>query len=283
MTTVGRNALTAIAMLAFAGNSLLCRMALGRDLIDAASFTTVRVVSGAVLLALLAWWSTPGQAARPRIELRTVGALAAYMLCFSFAYRSLTAGTGALMLFGAVQLTMFAAALRAGERLPRSGWFGVALSVLGLVYLVAPGIAAPDPLGAVLMATAGVAWGAYSLLGRGGRDPLRATALNFAGAVPIVAMVSLLTLGSRHWNSTGVLLAVASGALTSGLGYAIWYAALRKLSASGAAIVQLSVPVIAALGGVLLLGEAPSSRLVLASAATLGGIAIVLGVRLRGR
>jgi drug/metabolite transporter (DMT)-like permease len=205
------------------------------------------------------------------------------MLCFSFAYRSLTAGTGALLLFGAVQLTMFAAALRAGERLPGSGWFGVALAVLGLGYLVAPGIAAPDPRGAVLMASAGVAWGLYSLLGRGGSDPLRATAANFAGALPIVALASLLTLQSRHWTSTGVLLAVASGALTSGLGYAVWYAALRELSATAAATVQLSVPVIAALGGVLLLGEPPGWRLVLASAATLGGIAIVLGVRLRRR
>lgn len=283
MTTVGRNALTAIAMLAFAGNSLLCRMALGRDLIDAASFTTVRVASGAALLALLARWSVAGPVARTRIELRTVAALAAYMLCFSFAYRSLTTGTGALLLFGAVQLTMLAAALRAGERLPRSGWFGVALAVLGLVYLVAPGLAAPDPLGAVLMASAGVAWGVYSLLGRGGSDPLRATALNFAGAVPIVAIASLLSLRNQHWTSTGVLLAIASGALTSGLGYAVWYAALRELSATGAATVQLSVPVIAALGGALLLGEPAGWRLALASAATLGGIAIVLGVRLRGR
>ncbi len=278
----GALVLTGIAMLAFAGNSLLCRMALGPGLVDAATFTTVRVLSGAVLLGVLAF--TGGRRPRPaEFDTRAILALSAYMIFFSFAYRSLTAGTGALLLFGAVQLTMFAAALRAGERLPLLGWLGVALAVLGLGYLVAPGVTAPDPVGAVLMATAGAAWGVYSLLGRTGSEPLRTTALNFVGAVPIVALVSLLTLRSLHWTPAGLVLAIASGALTSGVGYAVWYAALRQLSASGAATVQLSVPVIAAVGGAVLLAEPVGLRLVLASVATLGGIAIVLGVRLQGR
>jgi drug/metabolite transporter (DMT)-like permease len=281
-TAPGALALTTIAMLAFAGNSLLCRMALGPGLLDAASFTTVRVLSGAALLGVLAF-SGGRRPRRTEFDPRAVLALAAYMLCFSFAYRSLTAGTGALLLFGAVQLTMFAAALRAGERLPVPGWLGVALAVLGLGYLVAPGVTAPDPVGAVLMATAGAAWGVYSLLGRAGSEPLRTTALNFVGAVAIVGLVSVATLGKQHWTAAGLLLAIASGTLTSGVGYVVWYAALRQLSTSGAAIVQLSVPVIAALGGAVLLAEPVGWRLVLASIATLGGIAIVLGVRLRGR
>lgn len=230
-TSLGAIAMTSIAMLAFAGNSLLCRLALGQDLIDAATFTTVRVLSGALLL------------------------------------------------FGAVQLTMFATALRAGERLSSLARFGVALAVLGLGYLVAPGVTAPEPAGALLMTAAGIAWGIYSLLGRGNADPLRATALNFIGAVPMVAAVSLLALRGFHGSRQGLLLAVASGALTSGLGYVVWYAALRHLSAAHAATVQLSVPVIAAIGGVALLAEPVTLRLALASVATLGGIAMVLASR----
>jgi drug/metabolite transporter (DMT)-like permease len=267
--------LTAIAMLAFAGNSLLCRLALGGGHIDAASFTTVRVVSGALLLGLLAW---PGRerAGRMRFDWRAVVALSAYMACFSFAYLSLAAGTGALLLFGAVQLTMFAVALRAGERLSGWAWFGVALAVAGLCYLVAPGVTAPDPAGALLMTAAGVAWGAYSLRGRGNADPLRATATNFIGSIAIVAVVSVLSLRAYHANWQGLLLAATSGAVTSGLGYAAWYSALRQLTTARAATVQLSVPAIAALGGVVLLGEPLTARLVLASVATIGGIALVL-------
>jgi drug/metabolite transporter (DMT)-like permease len=267
-------------MLAFAGNSLLCRLALGQELLDAATFATVRVVSGAVLLGALAWRGTP-PAERLAFDWRTVPALAAYMVCFSFAYLSLAAGTGALLLFGAVQLTMFAAALRAGERLSGLAWFGVALAVCGLGYLVAPGLTAPEPVGALLMTVAGVAWGVYSLLGRGSANPLRATALNFAGSVPVVAVVSLLALRGFHGTWRGLLLAVTSGAVTSGLGYVVWYAALRHLSSARAATVQLSVPVIAALGGVALLAEPITGRLLLASVATLSGIAIVLAVRRR--
>ncbi len=277
-TSLGAIALTSIAMLAFAGNSLLCRLALGQGLIDAATFTTVRVFSGAVLLGVLAWPSAR-PAGRIAFDWRTVAALSAYMVCFSFAYLSLDAGTGALLLFGAVQLTMFATALRTGERLSPLAWLGVALAVLGLGYLVAPGVTAPEPAGALLMTAAGIAWGIYSLLGRRNADPLRATALNFIGSVPIVALVSLLALRAFHGSWQGLLLAVASGALTSGLGYVVWYAALRHLTAARAATVQLSVPVIAAIGGVALLAEPITLRLVLASVATLGGIALVLASR----
>src|SRR5262245_9553172 len=214
-------------MLAFAGNSVLCRLALGQGLADAATFTTVRVLAGAVLLGVLS--SARSASVHVRFELRTVVALSAYMVCFSFAYRSLGAGTGALLLFGAVQLTMFAAALRAGERLSLGGWCGVVLAITGLAYLVAPGVTAPEPAGALLMTAAGVAWGLYSLLGRESLDPLRATATNFAGSVPIVGLVSLASFGGFHCTWSGLLLAIASGALTSGLGYVAWYAALRHL------------------------------------------------------
>jgi drug/metabolite transporter (DMT)-like permease len=208
-------------------------------------------------------------------------ALAVYMVCFTFAYLSLAAGTGALLLFGAVQLTMFAAALRGTERLSVIAWLGVTLAVGGLCYLVAPGITAPAPMGAALMGAAGVAWGVYSLRGRSSVDPLRSTAANFIGAVPMVAIASLLLTRGHHVTGQGLLLAIASGAITSGLGYVVWYAALPHLSAARAATVQLSVPVIAAIGGVPLLAEPLTLRLVLASVATLGGIALVVGSRQR--
>lgn len=202
-----------------------------------------------------------------------------YMAFFSFAYLSLSAGTGALILFGAVQLTMFIVALRNGEQFRFLSWTGLTLAILGLVYLISPGLTAPDPLGAVLMAIAGIAWGFYSLLGRRVADPLEATANNFIYSVPLVIIVSFFFAGDFNSTSSGLALAMASGAIASGLGYVIWYAALRGLTATAAATVQLSVPVIAALGGVLLLSEPITLRLLLASAATLGGVAIVLSQR----
>jgi drug/metabolite transporter (DMT)-like permease len=271
-------ALTAIAMLAFAANSLLCRLALGQGAIDAASFATVRVVAGAVTLGLivLTRWRTRGV---PAADWRSATMLFVYVAGFSFAYLTLSAGTGALILFSAVQLTMFATALRGGEHFPWMSWLGLALAVAGLVYLVSPGLAAPDPLGAVLMALAGVAWGVYSLRGRGAADPLGSTASNFICAVPMVIVVSVLSIRELHVSAAGLALAVASGTVTSGLGYVAWYAALRGLPRTRAATVQLSVPVIAALGGVVLLAEPITLRLVLASVATLGGVWIVLRQR----
>ena len=270
--------LTAVAMVAFAANSLLCRLALGEGLIDAASFATVRVIAGAVTLCLIAWprWRRQG---RNSGDWRAAAMLFTYMAFFAFAYVTLAAGTGALILFGAVQLTMFAAALRGGERFTALSWAGLAAAIAGLVYLVSPGLAAPDPLGAALMAVAGIAWGFYSLLGKRAADPLDATAGAFIWSVPLVIVVSLLFAGEFDVTTNGLLLAVASGAVASACGYVIWFAALAGLTAGRAATVQLSVPAIAAFGGVLLLSEEVTLRLVLASAATLGGVALVLAQR----
>jgi drug/metabolite transporter (DMT)-like permease len=270
--------LTAIAMFAFAANSLLCRLALGAELVDAASFASIRIGAGALTLGALVLPRLRVQG-RPPVDWRAVTGLFAYMVFFAFAYRTLTAGTGALILFGAVQLTMFSIAMSRGESFSARSWAGVALAAGGLVYLVAPGVSAPDPLGATLMAVAGVAWGAYSLLGRRAGDPLTATALNFIYSVPLAAASSLLFRADFHVTATGAGLAAVSGAVASGLGYFVWYAALRGLTAMRAATVQLSVPAIAAFGGVMMLDEAVTLRLVLASIATLGGIALVLRQR----
>jgi drug/metabolite transporter (DMT)-like permease len=214
---------------------------------------------------------------------RSVLALYLYMVFFAFAYLSLSAGTGALILFGAVQLTMFTVALRSGEHFSAVSWAGLALAIAGLVYLVSPGLTAPDPLGAALMTVAGIAWGGYSLVGRSAADPAEATAHNFIYAVPLVVVTSLVFIGDFYVTAAGAAYAVASGAVASAIGYAIWYTALRGLTGTGAATVQLSVPVIAAIGGVLLLSEAVTLRLVIASAATLGGVALVLTQRNRAR
>ena len=271
-------ALTALAMLAFAANSLLCRLALAPGLIDAASFATLRVAAGALTLAIIAMprWRRRRES---KVDLRAIAALFAYMVCFSYAYLSLAAGTGALILFGAVQLTMFVAALRAGEPFPPPAWVGLSCAMLGLIYLVSPGLAAPDPAGATLMAAAGFAWGIYSLRGRKAGDALAATASNFILTLPLVIIVSALARDSMHATTLGVIYALASGAIASGLGYVIWFAAVKRLRATTAATVQLSAPILAAFGGTVLLDEAVTLRLLLASAATLGGIWLVLAQR----
>ncbi|MEO8667302.1 MAG: DMT family transporter, partial [Bauldia sp.] len=192
---------------------------------------------------------------------------------------SLSAGTGALILFGTVQLTMFIAALRGGERFGTMSWLGLGLAFVGLIYLVLPGVTAPNPFAALLMVIAGVSWGFYTLLGRGVADPLAATASNFLYSVPLAIIVSLLSVHGYSATPHGIVLAIASGAIASGCGYVIWYAALPGLTAARAATVQLSVPVIAAFGGVALISEAVTFRLVIASVATLGGVAIVLAQR----
>jgi drug/metabolite transporter (DMT)-like permease len=265
---------TALAMVAFAGNSLLCRAALKQTQIDAATFTLIRIVSGALCLGIIVQirkgtWRNAG-------SWLSALALFAYAALFSFAYLRLTAGTGALLLFGAVQATMIFWALRNGERLDAKQLAGLLLALAGLVALVFPGLTSP-PLGAaLLMLGAGIAWGIYSLRGKGGGDPLRATAGNFLRAVPLAVLLSLVMLRSWNFDRAGIGYAVASGALASGIGYAIWYTALPVLKASGAATVQLSVPVLAAAGGIALLGEPITLRFVIASIAVLGGIALVL-------
>jgi len=267
--------LTGVAMLALAANPLLCRMALGAGHIDAASFTSIRVVAGAAMLWLLMAWTRRRGERRP-VDWRAVVTLFGYMIFFSFAYLSISVGTGALILFGAVLLTMFAVALKSGERFRPLSWAGLVLAIFGLVYLVSPGVTAPEPVGATLMAVAGVAWGLYSLLGRGEADPLGTTAVNFLYAVPLAVAVNLVFWNDAHTSWHGVGLAALSGAIASGLGYALWYAVLAGMPATRAATAQLSVPVIAALGGVVLLAEPLTFRLVVSSIATLGGIAIVL-------
>jgi len=268
-------ALTVTTMIAFAANSLLCRMALGAGAIDAASFTTLRLASGALTLWLIVS-ATRKDKTGARGDWIAAAMLFLYAIAFSFAYLSLSAGTGALILFGAVQLTMLTVGLRGGEHFAPLSWVGFVLAVVGLIYLVSPGLTAPAPVGAALMAVAGIAWGVYSLRGRSVADPLIATSGNFARTLPLTLVVSALYLANVHASSSGVLLAVASGAIASGVGYVIWYAALRGLNATRAATVQLSVPVIAAFGGAALLSERITLRLLISSVAILGGIALVL-------
>lgn len=274
---------TLLAMLAFAANSLLCRLALGAGSIDAASFGSWRMVSGAATLAVLLslkqrrW---PLNVVAFRLQLPNALMLFLYMAGFSFAYLSLAAGTGALILFGSVQLTMFVVALRSGEHFPPLSWIGWVMATGGLLYLIMPGLQAPDPIGAVLMAIAGIAWGIYSLLGRKSQDPLAATAMNFILGIPLMLLVILaqfmIAPEDLHASARGVALAIASGAVASGCGYVIWYAVLPHHPATRSAAVQLSVPALAALGGVLLLGEELTVRLALAAVLTLGGVGLVL-------
>ncbi len=266
--------LTTLAMLAFAANSLLCRVALRDTTIDAATFTTVRLVAGALTLWLIVLW----RSGRPQVAGSWTSALAlfTYAIAFSWAYRSLDAAAGALLLFGAVQATMISRGLWAGERLRARQWAGLLLAVGGLIGLMLPGLSAPPLAGALLMIAAGMAWGVYSLRGKGTGDATSATAGNFLRAVPLTLALSLLLSADACWDYAGFWYAAASGAIASGIGYSIWYSALPGLRATSAATVQLSVPVIAAAGAILFLGESLTLRLVLASAAILGGIALVI-------
>jgi drug/metabolite transporter (DMT)-like permease len=274
MTNPRLMVLTAFAMIPLAANSWLCRAALRDTAIDAASFTSIRLISGALMLWLLVWLT--GKTRAGRGSWPSAFALFGYAALFSFAYLSLTAATGALLLFGAVQVTMIALGLRGGERLDGVQIAGVALAFAGLVGLLLPGLSAPPLGGALMMIGAGMAWGVYSVRGKGAGDPIRVTAGNFLLTVPITALLSLLMITEVSVDAAGVGYAVASGALTSALGYALWYRVLPMLRATSAATVQLSVPVIVAIGGVALLGEPITLRLVLASAAVLGGIALVI-------
>ncbi|MBC7842413.1 MAG: DMT family transporter [Gemmatimonadaceae bacterium] len=266
--------LTLLALLAFAGNSLLCRLALTRTTIDAASFTTIRLVSGAVVLSLLVRLRAGRH--RPQGSWPSAVALFVYAAGFSFAYLTLPAGTGALLLFGAVQATMISVGVIRGERLTMVQGSGLLLAYLGLIGLVLPGLAAPPLLSAALMLTAGVAWGVYSLRGKGAGDPTAVTAGNFLRAAPMAIALSAAASATRTVDLRGAMYAVASGALASGVGYTVWYTALRGLRATTAATVQLSVPVIAAVGGVVLLREPITTRLLVAGLAILGGVALVV-------
>lgn len=271
--------LVVLAMTAFAANSLLCRVALRNGDIDPGSFTAIRIASGAAVLWLIA--RLRDRTMTSAGSWRSATALFAYAAAFSFAYVELPAAVGALILFCAVQVTMIGYGLWKGERIGRIQAAGLALAIAGLVTLLSPGLSAPSPGSAALMLAAGIAWGIYSLRGKGSGDPTIATAGNFLRAVPLAVILSLATLGSASASTAGVLYAVASGGLASGVGYAIWYAALPGLTATKAATIQLSAPVLAAVGGVVLLGEAITLTLVVSSAAILGGIALVVAAKRR--
>lgn len=274
--------LTVLAMIAFASNSLLCRGALKQTAIDPATFTFVRILSGAVALWIVVTTRSSFSSHVTRHSSLRDGnwpssiALFIYAAGFSFAYVSLSAGTGALLLFGAVQATMILWGFRRGERLDTTQIIGIVVALAGLMVLVFPGISAPPLLGSIFMLAAGIAWGIYSLRGKTASNAAAATTGNFLRAVPFALFVSLILLPKMRFDSSGIAYAVISGAITSGVGYVIWYAALPGLKATSAATVQLSVPVLAATGGILLLGESISLRYVIASIAVLGGIALVI-------
>jgi len=275
--------LTGIAMLCFSANSILCRLALAPQLIDPVSFTSVRILSAATMLTALHWLRRRKAPSLSYANHWSIAAVFAYMIFFSFSYARLSAGTGALILLGGVQLTMFSVSLREGERFSSLAWAGLAMAFLGLVFLVLPGVTAPDPLGALLMILSGAAWGLFSVLARSAGDPVEVNASNLLLCIPPALLVSFVSFGELRGTATGFLLATASGAGATGFGYIIWYLAMRGLSPGIAATVQLSMPVIVALSGVALLSEPLTSRLMLASAAVLGGIAIVLWQRSRDR
>ncbi len=284
-STVRIAALTSLAMVAFAANSVLNRVALAQGEADALSYTGIRLASGAVMLVLILGWRGTGPRRR-RIGGSVGGAfcLFLYAIAFSFAYLELAAGTGALLLFAAVQFAMLGWAIGKGDRPGAFEWAGFAVATLFLVLLLLPGLSAPDPFGAGLMILAGVSWAAYTLIGRGSVAPLVDTGGNFLRCLPIAVVLILPGVFSQSVSLDGWLYAIASGALASGLGYAIWYSVLPALARSTAAYVQLTVPAIAAAGGVIFIGEPLTPRLALCSAGILGGVGLTLwGAQMRGR
>ncbi|MFT6101213.1 MAG: drug/metabolite transporter (DMT)-like permease [Arenicella sp.] len=278
--------LSALALIAFAGNSVLCRLALSNGSIDPASFTGIRLASGAIMLLLLVWGigllkarhAAAQQSVNKRANLSSIAALMlfAYAALFSFAYTTLATGVGALILFGSVQISMVCISLVQGNRMKLFEWLGLLIACVGLVYLVLPELSEPSIIGFIMMAMAGMAWSMYTILGQGSQNPLNDTSSNFIRSLPLAIILLLIYAGQLSATPSAWLLAISSGAITSGLGYAIWYAALRDLTTSQAGVMQLLVPVIAALGGVVFANELLSERLIISSMLTLGGILIVL-------
>ncbi len=266
---------TSLALLAFAGNSVLCRLALGADAIDAASFTNIRLLSGIAVLLIILSLTGAKKATQSRGGWLPATMLFLYAVTFSYAYISLETGTGALILFGCVQITMLGVSLLQGNRLRLTDWLGGSIAFAGLAYLLLPGKFSPSPTGFMLMALSGIAWGVYTLQGRKSQNPLRDTAFNFLRTVPFV-VVLLLATHQANLSTEGIILAILSGGIASGVGYTIWYIALRDLSSVQAAVLQLLVPVIATGGGVLFAGEVITVRLVVASLLVLGGILLVI-------
>ena len=263
-----------LAMLAFAANSLLCRLALKGSHIDPASFSSIRIISGALMLLLLTRSRNPLKLQ----ESSWIGAVAlfVYAASFSYAYINLPAGTGALLLFGAVQFTVIGYGIWAGERLTLRQLCGLGVAIAGLVMLLLPGLTTPHPGGVALMLLAGLAWGAYNILGKRSVSALEMTFGNFVKSVPLAVFLSIATMKNAHLDLHGVLFAVLSGAMASAIGYMIWYRVVRDIKSTSAAAIQLSVPVITAIGGVILLSEPITFRLTLASCAVLGGVALVM-------
>ena len=277
----GTIALTLLALVAFASNSLLTRLALGSHQLDAASFTALRLASGAVMLAALVVAQSRSWTALRGTGVAGPVALFVYAAPFSFAYLRIGAAVGALVLFGVVQLTMIGYGIARGERPTPVMWVGLALAAGGLLALTLPAVARPDPLGVALMTVAGVAWAVYTLVGRGTKDPLAANARSFVWSTPLAMLLVAIARGPVQTTSRGIVLALISGAVMSGLGYAIWYRALPRLTVTQAAVAQLSVPVIAAVGAALTLGETLTVRLLVSGAAVLAGVGLVLTARTR--
>ncbi len=268
--------LTSLALFAFAANSVLCRLALGSGAMDAASFTVIRLITGVIVLVVIATTQYKSDLIQTRGSWDASLMLFLYAVTFSYAYILLDTGTGALILFGSVQITMILLSLISGTRLQRMEWAGILVAFSGFIYLVLPGVSAPSLSGFLLMTTAGIAWGLYTLKGRRSTNPLMDTTFNFARTIPFVIILLLLTFQNAEISLEGVVLASLSGGLASGVGYTIWYSALKGLSSIQAAVVQLSVPIIAALGGVMIMSESITFRLLLSTSLILGGIILVI-------
>lgn len=268
--------LAGLALIAFAANSVLCRLALGNGVIDASSFTIIRLLSGTIVLLVIL--RVTGNAARVSAKGSWSASfmLFLYATTFSYAYLSLDTGTGALILFGSVQVTMILLSLVSGTRLHITEWGGVAIAFTGFIYLILPGVTAPPIIGLLLMMVAGISWGIYTLKGRNSKNPLIDTAYNFLRTIPFVVLLAIFTIHNMNYSFEGVVLALLSGGVTSGIGYTIWYIALGGLSSTQAAVLQLSVPVIAAFGGVIFVAEAITSRLTVSATMVLGGILLVV-------
>lgn len=268
--------LTSLALIAFAANSVLCRLALGNEAIDAASFTIMRLLSGTIVLLLIVTATRNSAADATKGSWGASFMLFLYAATFSYAYVSLDTGTGALILFGSVQITMILLSLISGARLHLTEWAGVAIAFTGFVYLILPGVTTPSTTGFALMTVSGIAWGIYTLKGRGSKNPLLDTAYNFLRTTPLVIILAIIAMNTLNYSTGGIVLALLSGGITSGIGYTIWYIALGGLTSTQAAVLQLSVPLIAALGGVIFVSEAITFRLMISATLVLGGILIVV-------
>jgi len=268
--------LTGLALIAFAANSVLCRLALKNEAIDPSSFTVIRLLSGAFVLLIILGIT------RNTSRLSSTGSWTAsvmlflYAVTFSYAYVSLDTATGALILFGSVQITMILRSLISGSRLHITEWTGVVISFAGFIYLILPGISTPSIIGFILMTIAGIAWGIYTWKGLGSKSPLMDTTYNFLRTIPFVALLAIVTMNNINYSAEGIILALLAGGVTSGIGYTIWYVALDGLSSTQAAVLQLSVPVIAAFGGVIFVSETITYRLIISTAMVLGGILMVV-------